>query len=222
MLRQTLAVGLACGSLLVTTATADNKPEAAAPDAAPEVAAEPLIEGLTLTSLAAILTEAGAEEVTPAAEENVVRFKSAGRNFFVTLGACDEQAGLCGMATIGRVLKAKLPIEVLNKINRKYDGLIAAARVNEASFRLVHSTIIAGGVSSKNIAVNLVWYVNESPEFETFIKSQLVAENPASRPDLQNVSAGWPIGDVVLSPEEISSLTEKLNFPSKTGKMRVK
>ena len=218
MLRQTLALGLACGSLLMSTALAEDKPEAAAPEAA----AEPLVEGLTVSSLAAILTEAGAEEVTPATDERVVRFKSSGRNFFVTLGACDEQTELCGLATIGRVLKAKLPIEVLNKVNRKYDGLVSAARVKEDSFRLVHSTIIAGGVSAKNIAVNLVWYVNESPEFETFIKSQLVAENPASRPDLQNVSAGWPIGDVVLSPEEISRLAEKLHLPSKTGKMRVK
>ncbi|MEQ1752676.1 MAG: YbjN domain-containing protein [Micropepsaceae bacterium] len=218
MLRKMFTLAVAGSSLLAASAVADDKPAAPAPEATTEA----LIEGLTPASLAGILTEAGAEEVTPSTEGNVVRFKSSGRNYFVTLGACDEASGTCALATIGRVLKAKLPIEVLNRINAKYDGLISAARVSDASFRLVHSTIISGGVTTKNLAVNLVWYVNETPEFESFIKSQLVAENPASRPDLQNVSAGLPLGDVVLTPDELKSLTDKLNFRVKQTSMKLK
>lgn len=218
MLRKMFTLAVAGSSLLAAPAVADDKPAVPAPGAATEA----LIESLTPASLAGVLSEAGAEEVTPSTEDNVVRFKSSGRNYFVTLGACDEASGGCALATIGRVLKARLPIEVLNKVNAKYDGLISASRVNDASFKLVHSTIISGGVSTKNLAVNLVWYVNESPEFEAFIKSQLVAENPASRPDLQNVGAGLPLGDVVLTPDELKSLTDKLNFPVKPASMKLK
>lgn len=220
MSKLSFALGFSCFALLAFSARAEDLP--AVPPAAPEPQIEELIEAITIESVSAILVEAGAEDVKPSSQEKVVLFKSGSRNYFVALNVCEEATHLCSVVSIGRAIKAKLPLEVLNKINEKYNGLVAATRISDSSFKMVHATVVGGGVTKNNIAVNLVWYVNETPEFETFIKSQLIAEATRARPDVQNVSAGLPLGDVVLAPGEISALVEKLHLPTKQTLMKVK
>lgn len=194
--RPAMAVTLAI-SLLTTTApvlAADD------PAKASEKADDELIQNLTLDQLAAILQDAGAEEVTPSPADRAVRFKSGKRNFLVTLSACNDKGEECAVVTIGRGVKAKLPLEVLNRLNDRYGGLIAASRVNDEAFRMLHATIIRGGVTKTNLAINLVWFVNESEAFATFISAQLVAEGgpEATRP--------VALGEVVLTPGQMESL----------------
>jgi hypothetical protein len=212
-------LGLSCLALLPATAFAEDQPTG---PAEPAAAAEATFETLSVEQLATILTEAGAEDVTPSATEKVVQFKSGGRNFFVSLSGCDEATAVCSVVAIGRAIKAKLPLEVLNKLNERYSGLISATRLNETSFKMVHASVVSGGVTKSNVAVNIVWYVNESPQFESFIKSQLVAEAFGKRPDIQNLSEGLPLGDVVLSPDEVNTLVDALHVPSPATRMKVK
>lgn len=211
MLTYSRLIGLSCAALLSASAFAEDQPTG--PAETDPNAPEETIQNVSLDGLAAILTEAGAEEVTQSAEDKIVRFQSGGRNYFVALSACEEASGLCSVVTVGRAIKAKLPLEVLNRLNQQYNGLVSATRLSETTFRMVHATVLGGGVLKTNVAVNIVWYVNETPQFEAFIKSQLVAEAFGRRPDVQNVSenAKLPLGDIVLSPDEMRALAGSLN-----------
>lgn len=214
-------IGLSCLAWFSAPAFAEDQPTGPAePGAAPEET----IQNLSIDGLAAILTEAGAEDVTQSDADKVVRFKSGGRNYVVSLSVCEEATGLCSVVTIGRGIKAKLPIEVLNKLNLQYNGLLTATRLSDTTFRMVHATVLGGGVLKSNVAVNLVWYVNETPQFEAFIKSQLVAEAFGRRPDIQNVSENskLPLGDIVLSAEEMSTLAGTLGTKPSGTRMQQK
>lgn len=219
MAKLPLLLGLPFLALLTAPAFAEDQPTG---PAEPATAAEETIESLNMEQLTEILTEAGAEGVTPSTTEKVVRFTSGGRNYFVSLNVCDEASGACSVVTVGRAIKARLPLEVLNKLNDRYNGLIAATRLNDSSFKMVHATVVGGGVTKSNVAVNIVWYVNETPQFETFIKSQLVAEAFGKRPDIQNLGEGLPLGDVVLSPDDVDSLVDTLRVPSAATHMKPK
>jgi len=217
MTKLPLILGLSILALFPAPAIAEDQPTGPAVPAAP---VEELIESLSVEQLTAILTEAGAEDVTPSATGKVVLFKSGGRNYFVALNVCDEAADVCTVITIGRAIKAKLPLEVLNKLNERYNGLVSSTRLNETSFKMVHASVVGGGVTKSNVAVNIVWYVNETPQFESFIKSQLVAEAFGKRPDIQNLGAGLPLGDVVLTPDEVNTLADSLRVPSAATRMK--
>jgi hypothetical protein len=219
MAKLPLILGLTCLALFPAPAFAEDQPTG---PAEPAAAAEETIESLNVDQLTTILTEAGAEDVTPSTTEKVVQFKSGGRNYFVSLSVCDDATAVCSVITIGRAIKAKLPLEVLNKLNERYNGLISATRLNDTSFKMVHSSVVGGGVTKSNVAVNIVWYVNETPQFETFVKSQLVAEAFGKRPDIQDLGAGLPLGDVVLSPDDVDTLVDTLRVPSAATHMKVK
>lgn len=219
MAKLPLILGLSCLALFPALALAEDQPTG---PAEPAAAAEETIESLSVEQLTAILTEAGAEDVTPSTTEKIVRFKSGGRNYFVSLNVCDEATAVCSVVAIGRAVKARLPLEVLNKLNERYNGLISATRMNDTTFKMVHATVVGGGVTKSNVAVNIVWYVNESPQFEAFIKSQLVAEAFGKRPDIQNLGAGLPLGDVVLSADDMDTLVGTLRVPSAATRMKAK
>jgi hypothetical protein len=219
MAKLPLILGLSCLALFPALAFAEDQPTG---PAEPATAAEETIESLDIDQLTAIITEAGAENVTPSATERIVRFTSGGRNYFVSLNVCDEATGVCSVVTIGRAIKARLPLEVLNKLNERYNGLISATRMTDTTFKMVHASVVGGGVTKSNVAVNIVWYVNETPQLETFIKSQLVAEAFGKRPDVQNLGAGLPLGDVVLSPDDVNTLVDSLRVPSAATRMKAK
>lgn len=201
-----LAAAMLChASRAVTVAPAEPPP------ADP---ANTVVESLTMESLAAILQEAGAEEVTPSAAEKFVRFKSGTRNFLVTLSSCNEKGEECALVTIGRGVKSRLPLEVLNKLNGRYRGLIAANRGTEDTFTLFHATILSGGVTRKNIAVNLVWFVNESQAFADFIQSQHVASADPSAKTMPPPAGASPLlGEVILSAQDMEQMLDGTRFP---------
>jgi len=78
MAKLPLILGLSCLALFQAPAFAEDQPTG------PATAAEETVESLSLEQLTTILTQAGAEEVTPSATEKVVQFKSGGRNYFVS------------------------------------------------------------------------------------------------------------------------------------------
>lgn len=201
-------------------AWADDATAPATAPIAPE--AVEVLESLTLERLSAILMEAGAEDVKPGEGSNVLTFKSGARNYIVILSECDETAKNCSLAAIGRAIKAKLPLEVLNKVNDRYGGLVSASRIDENTIALFHATILGGGVTANNIAINMVWYVNETPQFENFIKSQLVATAPSVPSINQQVSADLPLRDVPMSLGAIASMTRTLHLPKKSEPLKLK
>lgn len=219
MAKLPLILGLSCLALFSPPVFAEDQPTG---PIEPAATADQTIQSLTIDELATILAEAGAEDVTPSVQDKTVQFKSGGRNYFVTLSACDEATGVCSVVAIGRAIKAKLPLEILNKLNERYKGLASATRLNDTAFKIVHAMIVGGGVTKNNVAVNIVWYVNETPQFEAFVKSQLVAEAFGKRPDVQDVSAGLPLGDIVLSSDEMNALAASLRMPSLVSRMKVK
>lgn len=196
---------------------ADDAPAKGSDPLAPE--AVEVLESLTLERMSAILIEAGAEDVKPGKNPNILTFKSGARSYIVVLSECDETGKNCALATIGRAIKAKLPLEVLNKVNDRYSGLVSASRIDENTIALFHAAIVGGGVTANNIAINMVWYVNETPQFEEFIKSQLVASTPSTT---QQVSADLSLGDAPMSLGAIANLTKALHLPKKTEQMKLK
>ncbi len=216
--RSALALTLALAWLASAPhAMADDAAKPEAPPAA-EPAAEDVILNLTLDRLAAILQEAGAEEVTPFPGERTVRFKSSNRNFLVTLSSCNDNGEECALVTIGRGVKAKLPLEVLNKLNDHYGGLIAASRVNDETFRILHASIIRGGVTKTNVAITLVWFVNESDAFASFINAQLVADGGSTSGPDRPVQ----LGEVVLTPAQMADLMRPSGVTVTSGQLTMK
>jgi hypothetical protein len=198
---------------------AESVAPAAPPPADP---ASTVVESLTVDTLATILQDAGAEEVAPSAAERFVRFKSGTRNFLVALSSCNEKGEECALVTIGRGVKSKLPLEVLNKLNGRYRGLIAANRGAEDTFTLFHASILSGGVTRKNIAVNLVWFVNESQAFADFIQSQLVASIDPSAKAIASTDTPQLLGEFILSAHDMKQLLEDTGFPDAAQKLKFK
>jgi hypothetical protein len=219
MPRNTVIAAALTAAVFSYAALAESVAPAAPPPADPS---STVVESLTLDSLAAILQDAGAEEVTPSAAERFVRFKSGTRNFVVTLNSCNEKGEECSLVTIGRGVKSRLPLEVLNKLNGRYRGLIAANRGAEDTFTLFHATILSGGVTRKNIAVDLVWFVNESQAFADFIQSQLVASADPSAKTTEPAGAPQLLGEVILSAHDMQLIQEGTGFPDAAQLLKFK
>ena len=198
---------------------ADTSPSEGAP---PETETVEILESITLEQMSAILIEAGAEDVKPGKDPKVLTFKSSAKNYVVIISECDETGKSCALVTIGRAIKAKLPLEVLNKLNDRYSGLISAMRIDQDTIALFHAAIIGGGVTASNIAINMVWYVNETPQFEAFITSQLVATAPAVTSPSRQASAALSFVEAPLSLGTIANLTKALNLPKKNQPLKLK
>lgn len=151
-----------------------------------------------------------AQAVTPFPAERTVRFKSSSRNFLISLSSCNDNGEECAVVTIGRGVRARVPLEVLNRLNDSYGGLIAASRVSDETFRILHASIIRGGVTKTNIAITLVWFMNESDAFASFINAQLMADGSGASASHTPVQ----LGDVVLAPAQTAILMAPLASPS--------
>jgi hypothetical protein len=165
------------------------------------------IENFTPAIVSDVLTELGAQNIEQRNSDGdqIVKFTDAGIPYNFVL-MCD--AGVCTglFMVVGMITdKNKYPLELLNASNKK-NPFLTVTQQDEDRILFARILVTDGGVSKKNLAVNIVGFAFAVQESLKYLTTQLVASYQQGGPaQYQRASLGMsPPRPVFLSPQEIA------------------
>ena len=184
--------------------------------AAPSFAAEPPIsnpgsqmENLTLANVAEIVTELGAQNVEQHDTDGnkIVTFTDQNIPYNMLLvceaGNCTGLVMLVAMETGTN----KYPLEVLNASNKE-NILVTITKLDEQKIGIGRAMITEGGVTKKNVAINVATFVGSVQTSIKYLASQLVAGIQQGSPaQFQRTSLDSPVPrPVFLQSSEMAAI----------------
>ena len=185
--------------------------------AAPSFAAEPPIsnpgaqmENLTVANVSEILTELGAQTVEPHETtdgKKIITFTDKGIPYNVGI-VCD--GGTCtGLVMIVAMAagSGKYPLEMVNASNKE-NMLVTVTKLDEEKIGIGRVMVTDGGVTKKNVAINVATFVGAVQSTIKFLTSQLVAGIQQGSPaTFQRASMDTtPLRPVALNSSEMGAI----------------
>ena len=186
------------------------------------------IENLTPENITAILTELGAQQIETHAVEGghkLVTFKDGEVPFNLGFGLCDVRPGSC-LALIMVVGfdpgTTHYPLELFNTFNRD-NSFVSVVQLDGNKFAVSRMLFTDGGVSRKNVALNIANFAAAPAEVMKFLTSQLVAGyDQGSAAQFQRASLGAAQPRMVpIAAAEMVAIVKAQRVPARstfTGK----
>ncbi len=192
---------------LVAAAIVFAVPAQAAEPAEPALAnANQVIDNLTLESIADLLREMGAQqvEIKEVGNQRGILMVDGGIPYNVAVGLCDRRPGKCLVLGIMVVIEngaGGYPLDTLNTVN-KNNLFVTLYKVDSAKFGVGRLHLVDGGVTKRNLAINVASYVATFRDVMQQLQNQTIA---SVRPGAyQQASFGRPqLRLVPASPREM-------------------
>ncbi len=134
------------------------------------------IEGLTAANVSEILTELGAQNVKTHDKNGrtIITFDDRGIPYNMGI-VCDKLGCTSLLMLVGlNTGTKKYPLDVLNSANME-NMIVAVTRSDQDTILISRVTFTDGGVSKKNIAVNVGSFVRAVGDSIKFLNTQIVA-----------------------------------------------
>lgn len=182
-----------------------------------------IIEGLSAANVSEILTELGAQEVATREvnKTTIVDFKSAAVGFHLVLAACNARPGQC-LAMIMLVGfdsgETSYPLETFNSFNRD-NPFASAIKMEGSRFVVTRMLVSDGGITKKNIALNIASFASAPQVVEKHLASQVIAGVQHNGGRFQPASMAAPASPrhVSLSSSEILFIVGRQKMPGQTN-----
>lgn len=177
------------------------------------------IENLTAENVSAILQEVGAQQIETHQDggKTIVTFKDGEIPYNLGFALCNIRPGTC-LALVMVVGfdpgATHYPLELFNAFN-KDNAFVSAVALDGNRFAVSRMLFTDGGVSRKNVAMNIVNFAAAPQVIMKFLASQIVAGADRATPaPFQQVSGGAnAVRPVALAPRDMVAILNAQQFP---------
>ena len=186
------------------------------------------IEFVTTDNIAALLTELGAQQVQAQAsgKSKSVTFQDGQIPYSVVLGVCDQGTGAnCEAAIMVVIFEGgtnNYALDSFNTFNKEHP-FVSAIKLEENRFALSRMVVTTGGVSKKNLGVNIASFAQGPGALMQYLASQLVAgyQDGRTAAAFQRTSFGAaPLRPVYATPRDLAQVERALNIPKGSPTLR--
>lgn len=183
------------------------------------------MELLTVANIKDLLTELGAQGVESQEDgkNKSVAFKDGETPFHIILIGCEEQPGGClGMVILVAIDAGSTnhPLESFNSFNTG-NSFMTAMKLDGNKYAVTRMVVTEGGVTKKNVAVNIVNFAVAPELIMKHLASQIVAGVQQDGAQLQTASTGTSRAQPIrLSPAELARIAGLQHLPKQTGLTR--
>jgi hypothetical protein len=180
------------------------------------------VEFLTAPMIGEMLTQLGASDVQLSEEgkNKLIKFKDVDKPLLIALVGCDvKPEGCLGMVMFAGMDPGttKYPLESFNAFNQK-QNFVTSFKLDDNKYAVTRLVISEGGVTKKNLAVNIVNFAAAPNEIMKFLNSQIVAGLQEGNPQFQTASLSvTPSRVVALAPLEIAKFVASIQMPNAKG-----
>lgn len=170
-----------------------------------------LIDGVSTESMTALLTEIGAQKVQalePVGTTKRMVFFDGNIPYNVAFDACEGGSGKCSAILIAVIMDGTpYSLESINTVNDK--NVFVTVIKSGTKMAVGRSLLVAGGVTKKNLVVNIATFVVSFQQAMKTFNEQVVASRGAPGVYLSS-SAPAPLRPVVATPQDIEKLKAAL------------
>lgn len=172
--------------------------------AGPQQLADPntVVQEISVNDFAALLTQIGATDVKADSAKGIIEFTSGDAPHLV--GLCRKAS--CPSMVLLTPFKGEYPIEYLNRFNQNQDGA-TALRLEEGIYAFKRAVTLAGGVTRRNLAINIAAFANDTPEFAKYLNAQLVASKDGTQ---ERKGKPPTVEQVGLTPADIEKVVAEI------------
>ena len=183
------------------------------------------MELLTTASIKDLVTELGGQkaEAHDEAKDKSVTFMDGDVPFHLILIGCEEKSGGClGMVMLVAIDAGATnhPLEAFNSFNTN-NSFVTAVKLDGNKYAVTRMLVTEGGVTKKNVGVNIVNFAIAPEMIMKHLASQVVAGVQQDGAQLQTASVGTSRAQAIrLSPAELAHFAETQHLPKQSGLKR--
>ena len=202
------ALAIAAAALVALPANAEsNEPSISNPTQ--------IIDGVSPESMTALLTEIGAQKIQtlePAGTTKRMVFFDGNVPYNVAFEMCDAASGKCSIMLIAVIMDgASYSLDSVNQANDK--NVFVTVVKSGTKMAIGRSLLVAGGVTKKNLVINVATFALAFQQTLKSITEQVVASRGTTGVYL-STQAPLPFRPMIATPEDLEKLKAALPTPA--------
>lgn len=206
-----LAIAAGVGFAANTFLQRPGAPLATAPAQAAET--DTTYTALTADVVKSLVTELGGTEVEvhDQGKEKIITFKNGETPFNLGLALCEVRPGGCVALILAVGFDpgtTHYPVELFNTFNQQ-NPFVSSYQIDGNKFAVTRMVLVEGGVTRKNLAVNIATFAAAPADLMQFLNSQLVAGYQQGG-TFQRAGFGSPYARATwLAPQQMSDIISR-------------
>ncbi len=195
--------------------------QAAEPADSPLANPDKIYDSVTLEGVVEILREMGAQqvEIKEAGGQKSILMVDGGVPYNVATGLCDKRPGKClvlGILVMVENGSGGYPLDALNVIN-KNNMFVTLFKEDSAKFGVSRLQLVDGGVTKRNLVINIASFVATFREAMQQLSTQTIAGYQYGSGRYQRASFGQTqIRPVVATPREMQEFVGQMGSQYRT------
>ncbi|MEQ1752629.1 MAG: YbjN domain-containing protein [Micropepsaceae bacterium] len=184
------------------------------------------IDYFTADNVSGLLKELGAQQVQVQSSDTgkSVTFQDGAIPYNAILTVCNKTTGANCEATILVVIfegSTSYPVDAFNNFNKE-QSFVTAVKLEENKYAISRMLLSSGGVTKKNVAVNIASFASAPAKVMQYLSSQLVAGyQDGQGANLQRVSYNpAPSHAIQATPRDIAQILKAVEHSTPTAALR--